>query len=159
MAVFSDMGKATLWHCQIQIVYWPLLKLLEALVSVAEPKTSQEVTDLSEKLQMLGRMVDEQSYGFICCSICSNLPLAYQGWRFPLRSLRQAAEEALERDPPQHTWLPEGCEDAPPDRGNLPGKFRFGYVWINSMINRDTPQTAVTDTQILSHGLGRSFCV
>eukprot|EP00435_Cladocopium_sp_Y103_P070926 s436_g36.t1 len=25
-----------------------------------------------------------------------------------LRSFRQAAEEALERDPPQHTWLPEG---------------------------------------------------
>jgi len=61
--------------------------------------------------------------------------IKHQGWGFPghqrntlksqgrPRSLRQAAEEALERDPPQHTWLPEGCEDAPPDRGNLPGKL------------------------------------
>ena len=56
------MRKTTLWHCQIQIVYWPLLKLLEALVSVAEPNTSQEVIDLSEKLQMLGRTADEQTY-------------------------------------------------------------------------------------------------
>ena len=48
--------KATLLHRQIQIVYRTLLKLLEALVSVAEPNTSQEVTDLAEKLQMLGCM-------------------------------------------------------------------------------------------------------
>jgi uncharacterized protein YdiU (UPF0061 family) len=68
------MRKTILWHCQIQIVYWPLLKLLEALVSVAEPNTSQEVTDLSEKLQMLGRTADEQTYGIIC----SNLPVAYK---------------------------------------------------------------------------------
>lgn len=78
------------------------------MVSMVEPvSTSQEINELSEKLQ----------------------------------SLRQAAQKELERDPPQHTWLPEGCEDAPPEilaklvqmtagAGMFPGDDTVDQLWI-----------------------------
>ena len=45
------------------------------------------------------------------------------------RSLRRAAQDELERDPPQHTWLPEGCEDAPPER-DKPQTSRFPHMFL-----------------------------
>lgn len=106
----------------------PRLRPRKALVSVAEPNTSQEVIDLSEKLQ----------------------------------SLRQAAEEALERDPPQHTWLPEGCEDAPPDilaklvqmtagAGMFPGDDKVDQLWIEMDAAARAPDKGEETTPHWSH--------
>jgi len=58
--------------------------------------------------------------------------------------LRQAAQKELERDPPQHTWLPEGCEDAPPVRkgGVVTGvcnEYFVKYeVWIMFFLGKYT---------------------
>ncbi|CAK9061396.1 UDP-glucuronate:xylan alpha-glucuronosyltransferase 2 (UDP-GlcA:xylan glucuronyltransferase 2) (Glycogenin-like protein 2) (Plant glycogenin-like starch initiation protein 3) (Protein GLUCURONIC ACID SUBSTITUTION OF XYLAN 2) (AtGUX2) [Durusdinium trenchii] len=42
-------------------------------------------------------------------------PQAAEELRDELQQLRQEAQETLQLHPPQHTWLPEGCEDAPPE--------------------------------------------